>query len=433
MLTRADLTGTRPLGQIEAPTPTSAIADARQESFNRFAQIAIGKQFQADILSRLNDGTFLVRIADTVARMNLPAGTRVGESITATLVSADPKPTFLVGPQTNLSTATLSTTGQLVDRFLQMVPEEEMTLGAGKALSPNPAVDSAAVGKTALEGVVGKTAIVPTAVEAQPAAASPSPPSSTPTSLSSAGRLIDSIIQTAQQSGAPTTLVGKAPLVFSAAASAPQVATALQHALVSSGLFYESHVAQWVNGERPAADLMREPQAKPGHVLPTTAAPPQAQVEDARPPANPLSEVQAQAANAKPADAESVILANALSPDATRMINLQLAALENQRVMWQGELWPGQAMEWEVSRDAPQKDGEEAPPTWKSAVRFELPTLGLVSATIHMVGEHVSVQIRTASETTATALRAHGGELASALDAAGSPLDSLMVKQDGTV
>jgi hypothetical protein len=515
MLPRADMTGTRPLGLIDAPTPTSGIADARQESFNRFAQIAIGKQFQVDILSRLNDGSFLVKIADTVARMNLPNGTAVGDSITATLVSADPKPTFQVGPQTSRSTVSLSSTGQLVDRFAQMAPEESISPPTGKSLPPNvaasvvaklpeealnasmtanlpgkAAVDGLAagkagpegavaraglepaVGRTGLEGVGAKTAITPGVGAATTAA--PPPPNSAPTQLSSTGRLINSILLTAQQSGAPTALIGKGPLVFSPSAAPPQIATALQNAIVSSGLFYESHVAQWVNGERPVADLLREPQSKPGHVLvinsPATssalstsnaqgaqaaasasaapqpsqatpqgsqAAPTQAQTqaEDVTMPqlANSPRDALPQAIGAKPAEAESVNLANSLSQDATRMINLQLNTLENQRVLWRGELWPGQPMEWEVNQDAPQRGGEQAPSSWSSTVRFELPGLGKVAANIQLVGQHVNVQIRAASDTTATALRAHRAELASALDAAGSPLDSLLVKQDGTI
>ena len=145
MLPRADIGGTRPVGRIEGATPATAPADARQETFNRLAQVAIGKQFQADILSRLNDGTFLVRVADTVARMNLPAGMRAGDSVKMTLVSADPRPTFLLENQANGPTASLNTSAQLADRFLQMAPEPGGA-AAGKpaqvdadAASANPA------------------------------------------------------------------------------------------------------------------------------------------------------------------------------------------------------------------------------------------------------------------------------------------------------
>ena len=63
-------------------------------------------------------------------------------------------------------------------------------------------------------------------------------------------------------------------------------------------------------------------------------------------------------------------------------------------------------------------------------MRFQMPTLGTVSATVRLVGERVQIQVRTANEDTAALLRMHGGALSSALDAAGSPLEHLAVKTD---
>jgi hypothetical protein len=56
--------------------------------------------------------------------------------------------------------------------------------------------------------------------------------------------------------------------------------------------------------------------------------------------------------------------------------------------------------------------------------------LGKISATITLAGGHVQVRVGTASQNAAATLKAHGDLLASALDAAGSPLDSLTIKQD---
>jgi hypothetical protein len=45
-----------------------------------------------------------------------------------------------------------------------------------------------------------------------------------------------------------------------------------------------------------------------------------------------------------------------------------------------------------------------------------------------MSGEQVTMQIRTTSEAATLALREHGDELASALEAAGAPLEMLTVQ-----
>ncbi|MES2934464.1 MAG: flagellar hook-length control protein FliK, partial [Pseudomonadota bacterium] len=101
---------------------------------------------------------------------------------------------------------------------------------------------------------------------------------------------------------------------------------------------------------------------------------------------------------------------------------------------WQGELFPGQPLEWEISDDTPENKADQSEPekSWNSTVRFTLPTLGSVSATIRLSGEHVQVLVNTANEETAMTLRSHGKLLADALDSAGSTLDSLLVKRADT-
>ncbi len=370
MLAPADITGTRPPVRIEALAPAAAVGDARQESFNRLTQIAIGRQLQAEILSRFGDGTFLVRIDGTAARMNLPAGAQVGDMLDLTLLATTPRPVFLLGQQPGAATATLS----------------------------------------------------------------------------AAGRLIDSLLQDAQQQGAPTSLVGKTPLVASAAAGPSQVAAALKNALTSSGLFYESHVAQWAGGGRTLADLMQEPQARAGKLLPATDVPKmdatraglarlignaREPADAARALADPPRDASAPNGKTGPADADQLMQPAAMSSEAARMINLQLDALEQRRVLWQGELWPGRPLEWEVAEEPPKSDADIAEPAWQSVVRFELPTLGAVTAAIRLANGHLQVQVHAATEAAAAALRTYGGMLAGALDATGSPLDLLTVKQDG--
>jgi hypothetical protein len=119
--------------------------------------------------------------------------------------------------------------------------------------------------------------------------------------------------------------------------------------------------------------------------------------------------------------------------ETAQMISLQLDTLEHQRVMWRGEVWPGQPMEWEVTEDSQGGHASShANNSWQSTLRVELPSLGAVSATIRLTGQHVQVQVRAANENTAALLRSQGDKLALAMDAAGSPLDLLTVRQDAS-
>ncbi|MCA3861626.1 MAG: flagellar hook-length control protein FliK, partial [Burkholderia sp.] len=145
------------------------------------------------------------------------------------------------------------------------------------------------------------------ASSAPPAGSPPTaPPASTQTALSDVGRVLDAI----SRSGGDATpaIAGRVPLLAdptvlltdtavparmpaasgpaasstpaSAAASSAAAArdaaaplpvaalrAALAQAVSESGLFYESHLAQWLAGQRPLAALMREPQARLATVL----------------------------------------------------------------------------------------------------------------------------------------------------------------------
>ena len=346
---------------------------------DRLNQIAIGRQLQAEVLSLFKDGTFLVRVADTAARMVLPAGTKVGDHLPMVFVAKEPRPTFLL-----------------------------MTQEGGSA----------------------------------------------PASLSVAARLIDHLTRQAQDVGTPTAILARTPLLPSSDMMQPEtLASALHESVELSGLFYESHMHEWISGSRPLPELKREPQAQ----LP--ASPPKppthpAQHELARLDLTKLAagmkelgdganvlmtlirqaQDQAQAPNAPPVDAAVISQPQQslpdVAPEAALIIHQQLNTLEHQQVQWTGELWPGQHMEWEITEDKQHSHSCETPePSWSSKVRFRLPALGEISAVVRLVGDRVHVQIDTADDSVADTLRAHGIALAAALSAAGSPLDSFLVKR----
>jgi hypothetical protein len=377
MLPRADLNSTRPLAPIDAPAPVASSTDARQEVYHKLTQIAIGRQLQAEVVSSLDDGTYLVKLADTTARMALPLGTRVGESLSMVLVAKEPRPTFLLTPQEGSTTA----------------------------------------------------------------------------SLSGAARLIDQLLQAAEQEGAPTSVTSSTPLLRSQDGMDPkQVAAALRNSLEFSGLFYESHVQEWVSGGRSMAELQREPQTQIGAALRESGAAMQppgstelgrlaASMRELGDGVHALMDLirDAQLQPGKPATIDADVIARAQAPlpqldaNSTRLIGLQLQTLEQQHVRWQGELWPGRPLDWEVSEDTRDGDGSDAQQqSWTSVVRFQLPALGDISATLRLSGDRVQVQVNTPSPDVAASLRAQTGLLADALEAAGARLDSLLVKNDET-
>ena len=382
-----------------ATATSAAVAGAvntAQGALGNITQAAVGQLFRAQVLAQLEDGTYLVNVGDNPLRMSLPAGTNVGSAIPMTLLTTTPRPAFLL--------------------------------------------------EQANDG-------------------------STP-SLSDGAKVISTALQSAQQSGLPTAVIGKTPLLQTPTENTPQIAGALQDGIEYSGTFYESHVAQWVDGGRSLADLMREPQMQgQPQVTQQNASSSKADATNtqgnaanksqtnnaptllSRPPAsqtalsNMMDAVRANTdgqsklaqainnllSNRLPQEADTAVRTPSLTQDAAQTINLQLNTLEQHRLAWQGELWPGQHFEWEVSDESSrggQASGGGDQTAWQSVVRFELPNLGKISATINLAGGNVQMRVNTATPAAASTLTAHGSELANALNEAGSPLESLIIKQD---
>jgi len=379
MLPKMDAIGMTPLTPVKATRPADTVADPRQAEFQRSLQGLIGKSMQGQVLARMGDGSYLVRVAGTPARMQLPAGAQLGTEIPLTLIGINPRPSFQIGNNRDQAAAPLLT---YADAEAEPDAAEARSPQAGAAQAGTRASSTAAT-------LLSRAPLTPANLLPDLAGDSPAP------ELSTTARAISSVLSQAESApGTPLALVGKTPLMVAPGANPAQLAQKLHDAIGSSGLFYESHVAEWAEGKRPLASLLLEPQmqkAPPGEAART-----------------------------------GTDLASA------QLINLQLHAHEQARVQWQGEAWPGQKMQWDISRDAPeggQQDGAEADEAtaWRSSVRFQFPLLGDLAAHVVVQGGRVAIQLQAGSETSAATLRQHAAALEASLDAAGWPLSSLTI------
>jgi len=476
VVTRLDAPGVRPL----TPSgPSPSVADPRQAAFVRALQPLVGQSLNGQVLAKMDDGSFLVRVADTNARMVLPGGTEVGAELPMTLVSVQPRPTFQVGSQPVQASAVFTPSAQqapgtppapaaaapatdnsaLLPSQAQPRPGTLPQAGSQPApatpQAPQPAPAgpggmpanplAAGAQNVPLHGAAGGPPGGPAAAIAGDGGPDAAPPGGAAASaagrplstaaallskapltpaeqlpdlgrnapqatLSPAARAIASVLSTAYTApGVPVTINGKGPLVAGGVPDAEQLSAGLHRALGDSGLFYESHVAEWAQGKRPLQDLAREPQMQR------------------------LAQQQASAGNEALAK-----LAGGPDLSAAQMINQQLHTHEQARVQWQGEAWPGQPMQWEVRREQQEQqsgggqDEAAAEPVWRSGVRFRFPLLGKVSANVTLVGGQVHLQVESGSEDTAATLRAWAGALQQAMEAAGAPLSSLSIQAEGS-
>ena len=283
------------------------------------------------------------------------------------------------------------------------------------------------------------------------AGASTATQSAQPT-LSPTGRLI-SFLLTGQPTPKPASLGTNQPLLNAPPSTGAQLVPLLRQAVAQSGLFYESHQAEWVLGRRDTATLQREPQGglnigrpatTPGS--PTTASSPAAAASPASAPATAAqsaatANLSASASSDQAADsARTTASANEAtvtrsSPIPERLmpvVHQQLEALATQQYVWHGQAWPGQALEWIIEDpqdpDA-QGDGEQTEKNWNTTLRLTLPRLGSVEAQLHLTPAGVALRLRTDDTATMSALDARASELASALEAANLKLTGLVVER----
>lgn len=431
-----DTGNVRGVTPVETRLPAPPVNAARQEAFQRSLSNMVGQTLSGQVLSKFSDGSYLVRVADTAARMLLPANFQAGAQLPLTVVAAEPRPTLQIGAGNPLAgqaaviytednpppalpdasrlpsqdTSTLSQAGrQAAQQAALTAPNAQPGAGAEDATAAPGANANAAASaaqarpQSAAAALLSKAPLVP---------ADQLPPldkNTAQSTLSPAARAISSALASAYTTpGVPVTINGKIPLSLGGPPDAAKLEQNLRQALGDSGLFYESHVAEWAEGKRSLQDLQREPQMQR----------------------------MAQAASQSPAEAVAKLL-NGPDLSAAQMINQQLHTQEQGKLIWQGQAWPGQPMEWQIERD--RRDGgshsgqsgeREEAPVWRSGVRFRFPLLGKVGAHVTLVGDQVHIQVESGSEATAATLRAWASVLQGAMDAAGAPLASLTISAE---
>lgn len=392
------------LSQLQFLIKTSAppLLEVSQQQLE-MPQLVPGQKLPAFVVANLPNGRFQVLIADKTLDMNLPKNTQPGDTIDLVFVTSQPRLTFVLS------------------RDLGDVA--------------NTAKPQVSLSETArfLGGLLEKAA-------AQPEA----------------------------RSGTASAIVHATPLLSGPPANSLDFAQALRGALTQSGLFYESHQAQWVTGQRPLTDLLREPQGR----LSSPAA--FAQATDARPSANslPAGEIKGPLPGALPALAstphESSLMpnaANSLTPPATEqsrqqsianqpagdtqnlaksaipdqpahpetlpIVRQQLDALDSRQVMWQGQVWPGQTMEWQIEeRAAREQGGEMAQPEWQTSLRLVLPQLGEIGAKLTLHPQGIRIQLDAADPASAKLMAEQRVALQQGMETSGLQLVEMKVRHD---
>lgn len=299
-----------------------------------------GEVVHARVERELANGRFHVLIRGRSFDMNLPPGTRAGDTLRMTYLDDSPRPTFfLASAQGSEESDRLSQTGRLISALVRRMPSE---------------------------------------------------------------------------TGEP--LRQSAPLLPEGPADAAQSAPRLREALSQSGLFYESHQAQWVAGHRTLEQLRREPQ---GRLVIDAAPQPGDDAPALRVPGNAVDAPQ-----------RAEVRGGPVHPDTYPIVRQQLDALEGRHAPWQGEIWPGQWLQWH-SGESEDERGADGQPAWYTALAIDMPSLGALRVRAVLAADGVRVTLTCADETSAHRLRDAAEHLAGGLRTRGLSLAALSVTRPG--
>jgi flagellar hook-length control protein FliK len=295
------------------------------------------------------------------------------------------------------------------------------------------------------------------------------------TRLTATGRLIGDLLAGVDKENGkrpqPAPLNNAAPVLSGPPEDTAATAAALKTALVRSGMFYEAHQARWVEGQLPTAALFAEPQgqlspaaqltqlaqgagqplAQPhdpaaaanrpdaaGPATSTTAQPAAASAHIAptgNPPGAALSSAATEAAGGAhgvaPDHVVRVGMGQVVAPQLAPLVQQQLEALASHVYVWQGQIWPGQNMEWEIVDENAERpaDAAAASATWTTYLRLSLPQLGGIDACLRLIdGKAVDVQLRVDNETARQKLSAANPELQQQFARAGLALTGFIAR-----
>jgi len=179
------------------------------------ALFTVGEQLHATVTGQLNTGRFTVLVKDQLLDLNLPRNTQPGEELDLQVLADSPKLTFLLQGRT-----------------------------------------APVAGKTPFQQPAAETPSTPT----------PARPQSETVDLSKTAKFVGELLQETASGGEDrrplTAATQNIPaLIDSKAPDTEQLAAKLKDVLTQSGLFYESHQADWISGTRELATLLKEPQA----------------------------------------------------------------------------------------------------------------------------------------------------------------------------
>ena len=354
---------------VNPVTPVTAILELK----NSLLEFELGQRYQALVSAQLANGNTKVLIDGKPLQIQLPENFQSGDQLDLILVSREPNLKFLI------QNDVLLTAGK-----------NEVPINTER--SPGTMAQEAVKSSVTIQPVNGTSLLfTDTAVNDE----------KNNVLLSATGRFLGTLVQEIIKPSAAThqPVTSTIPVLASPPLNSTELPGLLQKAITQSGLFYESHQAQWINGKNTLDKLHQEPQ---GRLMPATAM------------------------GVSP---DSGISVNSQS---IPLVQQQLATLETGHLIWRGEIWQGQPMEWDIYEQVPgdEENTDEPATQWRTQLRLSLPQLGDITATILLNTQGVSIELNTITTETGALLKNNQLPLTIGMQSAGLTIHSVAIQQD---
>ena len=210
--------------------------------------------------------------------------------------------------------------------------------------------------------------------------------------LSSMGKWLASVAK-----NSPPLPAASQPLLENPAQGAGLLASKLQEALTQGGLFYESHLAQWVAGTLQLGAVLKEPQGKLSR----------ASMGD----------------DILDGGKAAVEIAD---PSLLPLVKEQLLLLNSGVMLWKGLAWPGQELELSIG----EEEQDEGEPEVEANLKLILKHLGGIRAKLRFSADGLAVEFVCQRLGSAAVLKDGADELREALSSTGVHLSRMVAKDD---
>ena len=407
-----------------------------QQVVAQLSKFPSGTLFRAEVVAKINDHTFVANIGNVSMKLTLPSQqVKVGDTLSLRLVSNNLNSDQDINHSANQSSKpntnpslTFTLDGKKVIAFFEPMPKESQSdktqhqrqdenNGSVPRALPNPLSKDAAsqlgTGHTSntrqpLASNLSKSIEVSSNKhfnEALHAYQQSEAQASAHIDLSPTGKILAAVLGETSKPNMKLSIVGTSPLTDDITARAnpnrlaSRIETQLHKQIQQSGLFYESHVAQWANGQKDLSELQQEPQSTLSLEIENTILTDSNEVKHAA---------------------------------LVQLVHQQLDILDQSRLSWTGHLSESVPMEMliEVVNDDRQQAetaGGEHEKTWHTKINLRFPKLGEVQISVAHRNNSSDIKCKVERPELIPILHQHATELIKAFDASGNQLHSMKV------